>query len=746
MTRPELDPCALKILTLACLALALGACGSGDESAGSGGSDGPSAGDGDGDGDGFGSRGGDSSGDSGDGEPIDELSEGSDVDPEPGDQIDLGFGTLTTTLVGLPGGHLNAAEVYQLSHYIARTDQEIHEGDIDTPIRSYVAACNTETDTPHLFVSVSLAAGETPEDATFGSVYELIYDPATGFFTSAGNAAILPSCYESHGIAASPDCSRVGVLCNMNYAASDRYDGDVDIIEQHGTEWMKWQDNHGEIDARLENDIGLMLSTNFGKFMNFFTEHERLTIADFLPGLQSNFPENNFDDSTTFNALKGREMAEEVEWLVGQLSAEDRDDLFAHVRANAYKENDQIWLLEWDGKPLAEEPDSYVVNKMHGGTHTGAEELMYVGNDSRGRSSYAFSVTARVFDPNGGSHYSAGLTVVNRDDWSIRVAGSGVAEEDERGWYWACGNGHLLNIRGFYNSQTEQYGAICTSDGNDWVGGIHGQLGTIAIKMEDRSATNEGRSVHMVPAANDLTSNGGGHTVVPVDADNMLALVVAPKLIADEDMNRMLTEEIGVEPGSPDVDQACADFDSVNCFFTYLSWEYWEEDGRFPSRERQAMRDGGMLDATSLTRIGLGKVDGGGAMTGNGFNWIVEDDDCQISDPQLIDLHNGRYLLGYARFQCVSEGLGYNRIFSTRGANRMLQPKSYHVMEIDADGNVLEGPVEVPNHGWGGIDEPMLLAPGRVAWTYIPNPTIGNYGGGQQDRWEILVYQSNATP
>lgn len=680
-------------------------------------------------------------------EPIDDLTTVGSVMTEPGESIDLGFGTLTTTHVTLPDGHVNAAEVYQLAHYIGRTDPESNEGDIDIPMRSYVATCNTDTDTPHLFVSVTLADGADARDETFGSVYELVYDPESARFSPTGNATMLPHCYESHGIAVSPDCSRVGVLCNIGHEASERYEVNKDLIEMYGTNWMKWEDNHAEIDRRIDNEFGLMLATNFNKYMDFFTEHPRLTIDMFLSGLILAFPDRGFDASTTFGDLRGANMADAVEYIVGQLSGGDRADLLAHVRDRGYKENEQIWLLEWDGQSLSEAPAAYVVNKMHGGTHTGAEELIYVHDDSLGRASYAFSVTARVFDDNGGSHYSAGLTVVDRDDWSIQVS-SGGSDDDGRGWYWACGDGHLLNIRSFYNDESERYGAICTSDGNDWIGGTHGALGTIAIKMENRSSQNEGYSVHLVPSNSTLTSNGGGHTAVPIDDQSMLAVIVAPRLIADSDMDRFLADEVAVDPSADGpFDAECADYDTTNCFFSYMSYEYWSEDGMFPSIDRQGLMSGDALDSTSLTRIGLARVDAdSGSTADRGIQWIVEDPDCQISDPQLVDLDNGRFLLGYARFQCISDGLGYERVYARRGADRMLVPKSYHVMEIDADGNVLDGPIALPNHGWGGVDEPVLMGPGRVAWTFIQAPTFDGYGGGQQSEWDVLVYESNATP
>ncbi len=591
--------------------------------------------------------------------PIDELVTPSSVSVEAPDVIDLGFGTLSAARVTLPSGHVNAREVYQLSHYTARTDSEVDENDIDIAMRNYVAACETDSGTPHLFVSQTLAESDADGAPTFGSVYELRWDADAGRFVDAGNATLLPSCYESHGVAVSPDCSRVGVLCNTPYQASDRYDDlTADLSAAHGHDWMNWEDNEEEVDAQ----------TN------------------------------------------------------------DREE-----RERRYRYNDQIWLLEWDGIALSERPTSHVVTKNHGGTHTGAQALIYVDDDSQGRASYGFAVTARVYDPGGGTHYSSMLGVVDRNDWSMDLSRSG------RGWYWACGHGHNTHIRPFYNPEVEQYGAFCTSDGNDWFGGRHGPMGTIAIKMEDTSSTYNGWSQHFVPSHSSLTTNGGGHTTVPVEG-GMLTLIVAPDLIGDEARNQFLADEVGVDPtsGGPFGEQCYGEFDT-NCYYGYLDY------GDPYDVEVQDIFGGGTLSPRALTRIGLKRVDPEGRSFGVDYTWIAEDDDCQLGDPQLVDLHNGRFLLGYARFQCISDGLPYNRVFSSRGADRMLIPKHYVIAEIDDEGNLLAGPYQLDDHGWGGIDEPVSIGPGRVAWTYLPDPTFEGYGGGQRSEWEVLVYES-ATP
>ncbi|WP_444941641.1 hypothetical protein ACJJI3_04620 [Microbulbifer sp. ZKSA004] len=687
---------------------------------------------GQGSGDGGGSGSGSGSGDSG---------SGTLPDNEPGtvtvgdiETADLGFAQITSRDITLPNAQTNAEEVHGLPHYIARTDSNQDDNLQSVPMRSYTTACATDTDRPRMFVSKTLSEGSGEDEITYGTVYELQYNPETLSFDQTGNTTILKQCYEAHGIAASADCSRVAVLCNTEYQANERYDVQGDLVEQYGSDWMKMENNISAIDGRIERDIGLMISTNHSQYIGYFTDHPTLKFEDFLPGLKENFPKTDFGDSPTFKTIKGNEMQEEMAYIVDQLSDADYNSMVEYIRENGYKYNDQIWLMEWDNLALSEKPAAYVVNKMHGGGHAGAQELIYVENDSQGRTSYAFSVTARVFDSSyGGSHYSAGMTVIDRDNWSLNMSGS-----NNRGWYWLCGYGHVLNIRAFYNPGTEKYGAICTSDGGQY--NQSRGLNTIAIKMEDISSTSrfEGYYNYLIPSDNAFFSNGGGHTVVPVDEDTNLSLIVSPKYIDDEEMNRFLQSEYGIDTSTEGpFDQQCSS-DDTNCFFSYMS------NSDNPTISRQGLRSGDALESSSLTRIGIAKVDGEGSIEGEGFKWLVEEPDCQISDPQLIDLKNGRYLFGYAQFQCISDNLSYNRSSAKNGAMRMLVPKAYYVMEIDADLNVLEGPVKLTNFGWGGLDEPVFMGNGKVAWSYIKNPTIDSYGGGKQNVWQAMIYHSNS--
>lgn len=402
--------------------------------------------------------------------------------------------------------------------------------------------------------------------------------------------------------------------------------------------------------------------------------------------------------------------------------------------------------MEWDAnQALTDTPESYVVSKTHGGTHLGAQELIYVENDSLGRASYGFSASSRIFDDEGDTHYSGALTIVERNDWSINTNNSGSSAKETRGWEWACGYGHNLNIRAYYSPYVEKYGAICTSDGTRPQ--YNSSLGSIAIKSDSSSYLINGYGIHVIPSNAAMYSNGGGHTVVPLDDQTSLALVVAPRLIEDPDYQSFLTNIMGFTGLEENVnyEEECADVYAVsNCFFAYLEEGVWEGFDQYPMIDFQNLASGSALDETSLTRIGIAEVAASnGSISGSSFNWLVEDMDCQLSDPQLVDLENGRYLFGYAKFQCVSDGLGYDRADSTN-TSRMMIPKAYYVMEIDANGNILSGPEVLTDLGWGGLDEPVFMGDGKVAWTYISDPTLDSYTTGQQSTWKAIVYHSDS--
>lgn len=130
------------------------------------------------------------------------------------------------------------------------------------------------------------------------------------------------------------------------------------------------------------------------------------------------------------------------------------------------------------------------------------------------------------------------------------------------------------------------------------------------------------------------------------------------------------------------------------------------------------------------------------------MKWVAEDDDCLLGAPQLVDLQNGRYLLGYGKYQCISDGFHLRRFATSANGTRSVStvvPSEYYVMEIDADGNALTQPTALGRSGWGGLDALVSLGPGRAAWAYVPFPKLlpdGTYPNPSQASWELLVYES----
>lgn len=645
-------------------------------------------------------------------------------------EVTTDVGTLKVTNISLPGGKFNAREEHALPHYIGRTAPEANKENILVPIRSYYASCATDTDSPRLFASLSLADANEVGSQGYGSVFEMQYDKDSGRFVATANSRVLAQCEQSHGIAVSQDCSRVAVLCLKAHQSSESETVEKDLIAEHGSSWMQMENNHDKIENRIENDLPRMVATNQRSLPPFLDAHADISIDTYIDHLVNNL---GASADAKFSSLNTDQMAYVLPLLPDDVMTQFKQ----HIREKTYKESKQMWLLEWEQQSLSDEPKAYVVNKLVGG-QMGSTELQMVESDSQGRSSYGFSIVNRVFDGNGGPHYSAGLYVVNRDDWSLNMSGS-----DNRGWYWDCGAGHVLNIRSFYSPHTELYGAICSSDWNNTVAKKHGQLGTIGIKMEGSSSSYTGRSIHLVPSDATATVAGGGHKVLPLNENTNLALIVAPKLIEDADMQRFVTDYIGTTTDSDTLQQDCADFDGDNnCFWAYLFHDYYEESGEYPSISLQGLRSGDVMDKTAISRIGLAKIDAtNGSIEGQAFKWIVSDDDCSLSDPQMVDLQNGRYLLGYAKFQCVSDGEKLDRY---NGPLTML-PKAYYIAEIDSEGNILSGPTSIGNHGWGGVDDIVPLGQGKAGWGYMPNPLIDGHGGPQQQEWEIMVYQSESS-
>ncbi|MEO1305941.1 MAG: hypothetical protein AAFV37_13295 [Pseudomonadota bacterium] len=573
---------------------------------------------------------------------------------------------------GLPGGLRNAAERKSFAHYIGTTKDLTGRHPKQLPIRTYFAACETDTDTPRMFVSMTLedpTQTEDPDIPTIGSVFETVYDPATKSLRRTGNETRVDLCQETHGIAVSSDCSRVAVLCNTDFedpvSESDYFTRD--LVEESGISTFDQPNNKSQVDTN------------------------------------------------------------------SNIAPENRD--------NRYLYNGEMWLLEWDGVSLSSQPDRYVIHKAVGGAQAGAASLVY----AEAQDAYGAAFITNSFDNNGGRHKSGALVVVERDGWVLN--GRHPLDRDEsRGFNWDCANGHVMHMRAFFNPFNGIFAALCTSDFNRyWLG----NGGAIGIKNEYQDIFG-GYEGYLVASSSGGVTNGGAHKAIPVDNKHSIVVLAAAPVIPLDNPDFVTfiedAEAAAIARGIPERGfDACAWYWELQCESAFME-DYYYNNGRkrYPAF-RGNFWNGAEVLPTDLTRIGLLKVSDMGRANIDGeyqnVKWIVEDDDCMLGAPQLTDLENGRYLLGWAKFQCISDGNKLQRF----AGKHTLHPKAYYLMEIDADGNRLSEPLELTSSGWGGQDEMVYLGNGRVGWAYIPNPTLdadGNFSAPYQSDWEFMVYES----
>lgn len=573
---------------------------------------------------------------------------------------------------GLPGGLRNAAERRAFPHYIGTLKDLTGRHPKQLPIRTYFAACDVDTDRPRMMVSMTLedtSFDADPDIPTIGSVFETVYDPATKSMRRTGNETTIPVCQETHGIAASSDCSRVAVLCNTDFEqpVSTTASFTRDLVAESGKSSIDKPNNEAQVNARLSDP---------------------------------------------------------------------------QQRQTAYRYNGEMWLLEWDGTSFASQPDRYVIHKAVGGQQLGATTLVYAEDQDV----YGAAFTSNTFDNGGGRHKSGALMIIDRDGWRLNPDDPR-NNDRERGWTWACAGGHVLHMRAFFNPFTGYFGALCTSDGSAYWYGQN--AGAIAPKMETSSTIFEGYEGTIVASSNSAVTNGGGHKLIAIDADHSIIAVVGTDIVPEDHPDFLayvsMAEQAASNAGlSLTGIAACEWYEGDNCFQMFLeAWYYDNGRSRFPT-----FRGGfwnGDYTASELTKIGLLKVaDNGRSVVGGQeqyVNWVVEDDDCMLSAPQLTQLDTNRFLLGWAKFQCLSDGTALKRF---AGAHT-LHPKEYYLMEIDSDGNRLTQPTRVESTGWGGMDEMVSLGNGKVGWAYIQAPEIradGSFTDPYQSDWEFMVYES----
>jgi len=601
------------------------------------------------------------------------------------DTVDVG--PLSKTRILLPGSHKNANEHALFVHYLGTGKSLDGNRKQSVPFRSYFASCGVDTENPRMFVSLTMdddSPNANVKNPRFGSIMETKYDPDTGYLLPTDNQQILPFCNEVHGVAVSPDCNTVSLLCAtaQEEKTSQSYTGQFrDLVEEGGL--------GGEV----------ISSDN-----------------------------------------------------VAQINA--RTNLTDQQRQDSYEYNGEMWLLEWDqGKLLDEAPDKYVIHKAYGGGHPmGASSLVFSEQDN----SYAASLVTSSFGGDGRRHRSAALMIVEREPWQLNA--------NDRGWDWACAYGHVFFIRAFWNPYKQddrngEYGALCTSDGNNLRAGTSG---TVGIKYES-SDFFEGFTNYLLASHNSGVSNGGAHIVMPVDENRMIGVLTAAEAEPWHDttfVNLVETTEqsainfYGAQGAADrglsglsacewyfgDGNSCLTEFLYENRGFSLFNWGFWSKN---------------QIEPRDLSKIGIFHTDQNGRnlsqADGRMVKWVIEDDNCLLGAPQLVDLKNGRYLLGYGKFQCISDGFKLRR-FATNTVNTRSEatmiPSAYYVVEIDVQGNLLTEPVQISDSGWGGVDALVNFGEGRAAWAYITSPELksdGSFPNPIQALWELNIYTSPAT-
>lgn len=123
------------------------------------------------------------------------------------------------------------------------------------------------------------------------------------------------------------------------------------------------------------------------------------------------------------------------------------------------------------------------------------------------------------------------------------------------------------------------------------------------------------------------------------------------------------------------------------------------------------------------TQIGLARFDASGAPVGE-INWVVSSTEHFLGHPQIAELAEGRYLLGWSEQWRVGDGLDETSMWTIRRRHSFQSAWAYHLVEIDADGQALSAPRELEGAGWGDLDEWVAFGDGRIGWAYIADPEL----------------------
>lgn len=369
--------------------------------------------------------------------------------------------------------------------------------------------------------------------------------------------------------------------------------------------------------------------------------------------------------------------------------------------------NTEMWLYEYAGADITADPDSYLVHLSVRATETaraaGQYYLQYA-EPQGSHGSYAMALRTSVTGDGGGRHVADGFFVIRRGesptDWQIPA---------DRGFGWACGRGHTDYNHPGYNPVSDQFAVTCRTDIG---GGLYFRTDTQPKPSP----------FHNVGACCWFSVGGGATTFVPhSDGGFLLAM-------NGHDPDRL----------------AAANAEWENSDFTHPNWDAGD-----------SVHPNDVWAGLAPTSIGLARFDADGVAIGEpdeegnpraDVMWMVHSDTNYLGHPQVADLGNGRFLLGWSEQYRVGDSEDPKEIFEWRRRASFQSAHAYYVMEIDEDGNRLTEPTRVEGAGWGDFDEWTTLGEGRVAWHYIADPEMTgpeeapDCGGGSTP--SLFVYTS----
>jgi hypothetical protein len=144
-------------------------------------------------------------------------------------------GSVTATSNALLNNVVNAAE------WPWRVRTFHYDPDPVVPRRMYFSSCKTATDSPKMFVSMTVANPNTPvtkPKETTGLLMKFSYNVTTKTYSRDASVSF-PGCSEALGVATSNDCSVVGMLCRRPWGSPNPTKDLVAAIPDQGfRDWI----------------------------------------------------------------------------------------------------------------------------------------------------------------------------------------------------------------------------------------------------------------------------------------------------------------------------------------------------------------------------------------------------------------------------------------------------------------------------------------------------------------------------